>query len=442
MAFYTDGVVPWNSLDDNTRGPLASELESGYPCGEADQKLFNWTAGWPVGNIWNMILQSGITPDTDKLLDLARAVQAGKVNYAVAAGTANALTAALSPVPASLTVGIAINILITAENTSAATLNLNGTGALPIRTMGGAALQRGDLQVGAIVRLIYSGTAWLLGGGLARSEVPQVPTADVVLYVRTDGNDNNDGGANTSARAFATIQKAIDTVTSRFSASSSFGVRIILGNAGTYAAAINNRYPGAITIEGGGGSYLITGGDVGIGAPCAFASRVGRVTLKTLGLVNTATSGTAVSAASLGGFLALDTVDIRSLLNNVNYMPIYIVENGVGSILNQIVVNGGDGTQRQMRALVHVDTGGIFNGAPSTSPCTIFIAPTSWTAGAADAVLSGVARFANVTMSPSGSFAGPRFNVASNGVIDTSGGGANYFPGSTAGTQATGGQYL
>lgn len=25
MAFYTDGVVPWNSLDDNTRAPLASE---------------------------------------------------------------------------------------------------------------------------------------------------------------------------------------------------------------------------------------------------------------------------------------------------------------------------------------------------------------------------------------------------------------------------------
>jgi hypothetical protein len=394
----------------------------------------------PQREIVSVIAGAGLEPEDSN--QLARAIQSGKLVYGAAGGSANALTVTLPVSPLALGIGLTINVLIASENTGAATLNLNGLGPLPIRTVAGAALQRGDLQAGSIVRLVCTGAAWLLGGGLARSEVPQVPTSDVILYVRTDGSDSNDGGANTSLRAFATIQKAIDTVTARFSASSSFGVRIVLGNAGTYAAAINNRYPGAITIEGGGGSYLITGGDVGIGAPCAFASRVGRVTLKTLGLVNTATSGTAVSAASLGGFLALDTVDIRSLLNNSNYMPIYIVENGVGSILNQIVVNGGDGTQRQMRALVHADTGGIFNGAPSTSPCTVFIAPTSWAAGAADAVLSGVVRFSNVTMSPSGSFAGPRFNVASNGVIDTSGGGANYFPGGSAGVQATGGQYL
>ena len=70
MAFYTKGVVPWNSLDDNTRGPLASELESGYPCGEADQQLFNWTAGYPVGQIYNVLLDAGVTPVFSDLTQL------------------------------------------------------------------------------------------------------------------------------------------------------------------------------------------------------------------------------------------------------------------------------------------------------------------------------------------------------------------------------------
>lgn len=363
---------------------------------------------------------------------IALDAQSGKWTYAVAGGTANALTVTLNPAPATLVPGMVLDVAVLTENTGAATLDVNGFGAVPIRTMAGAALQRGDLA--SIVRLVYSGTVWLLGGGLARSEVPLVPTADVVLYVRTDGNDNNDGGANTAARALATIQRAIDVITTRFSTSASFGVRIVLGNPGTYAPAINNRYPGSITIEGGGDAYIITSGAIGAGAPASFASRAGRVTLKGLMLENTTSSGTAFSAGALGGFITLDTINFRSLLNNPNYMAIYVVENGVCTCLNQLVVNGGDNVQRQMRALIHTDTGGIFNGAPGTSPCTIFIAPTTWAAGAAEAVLSSVARFANITMSPSGSFAGPRFNAASGGVIDTSGGGANYFPGSAAGT--------
>ncbi len=439
MAFYTDGVVPWNSLDDNTRAPLSSELEGGYPCGEADQELFNWTAGWPIGNIWNMILQSGITPDIDKLLDLARAVQAGKVKYGAAAGTANALTLTLSPVPASLTVGMVVSVLIATENTGAATLNVNSTGALPIRTMGGNAIQRGDLPAGSIVHLVYTGTAWLFGG-LAKSEVPIVPTADVVLYVRTDGYDNNDGGANTSARAFATIQKAIDVVTTRYSASASFGVRIVLGNAGTYAPAINNRYPGALSIEGSGATYIITSGDIGVGGPCSFASRVGRVTLKNINLTNTASSGFAISVACLGGYIFLDTMAVTSLLNNPNYSPIYIVENGVLSMTGSFVLNGGDNTQRQMRALVQVATGGVFGGTPSAM--TMSLATSSWVAGMVEAQMTGVAMFGSITINASGSFSGPRYSVYSNGVINTYGGGANFFPGSTAGTTATGGQYL
>lgn len=46
------------------------------------------------------------------------------------------------------------------------------------------------------------------------------------------------------------------------------------------------------------------------------------------------------------------------------------------------------------------------------------------------------------SMTFSGSATGKRYDVATNGVINTNGGGATYFPGSVAGTTATGGQYV
>ncbi|MGV1985575.1 hypothetical protein ACQZ5N_03075 [Agrobacterium sp. 22-221-1] len=163
MAFYTDGVVPWNSLNDNTRAPLSSEMEGGYPCGEADQQLFNWTAGWPIGNIWNMILMSGITPDADKLLDLARAIQAGKVNYVDGAGTANALTVTLSPAPASLSPGLVIRVKPALTNTSKApTINVNGLGATPIVYADGAGVADGEMVAGRVVELVYDGTNFVI----------------------------------------------------------------------------------------------------------------------------------------------------------------------------------------------------------------------------------------------------------------------------------------
>ncbi len=175
MAFYTDGVVPWNSLDNNTRGPLTSEFEGGYPCGEADQALFNWTAGWPIGNIWNMILQSGITPDADKLLDLARSVQSGKVNYAIAGGTANSLSVTLPVAPGSLSAGLIVRVKITTTNTGAATINVNGIGDVAIlNNVTGAAIKRGELVSGRIAMIAFDGeNARLLNSGLITPNIGQ-----------------------------------------------------------------------------------------------------------------------------------------------------------------------------------------------------------------------------------------------------------------------------
>jgi len=430
MRYYP----PYGSVD-----PEASYVDKDVPGAVRGSAVPAKAVEIPQREIVGVIAGAGLVPADGN--QLATAIQSGGLIYAVAGGTANALTAALPLAPAALVPGLVINVMIAANNTGAATLSLNGLAPAPIRTLAGAALQRDDMVGGAIMNFVWSGTGWLLGGGLARSEVPKIPTADIVLYVRTDGNDNNDGGANTAARAFLTIQKAIDTVTARYATSASFSVRIVLGIAGTYAAAKNDRYPGSITIEGGGGgSYFITSGDVSIGAPCSFASRTGRVTLKGVNLINTAASGFAVSAAALGGYLFLDAISITSPLSNSSYVPIYIAERGVLSLSTSFVLNGGDGTTRTMRTCVQVGTGGVFNGAPAAM--TAFIATTNFIAGFVEAQMSGVAIFAGISLSPAGSFPGPRYSVYANGVINTYGGGANFFPGSSAGSAATGGQYL
>ncbi len=445
LPFGTAGGA--NVLTPSSYSGLAARL-SGFTAGTAVSAQLNtvWRQSSVVSAMMGEFVldYGGFDALDDGNVDnlqtsFVRTLQKQPWRFAIAGGTANALTATLVPAPVALSAGMVIALQISTDNTGAATLNVNGLGAAPIQTMLGAAIQRGDLPSGAIVQLFYTGTAWLFGG-LAKSEVPIVPTADVVLYVRTDGNDNNDGGANTSARAFATIQKAIDVITTRYSVVASFNSRIVLGVAGTYAAAINNRYPGTLIIEGSGATYIITGGEIGIGGPGAFASRTGRVTLRNVNLANTATSGFAVSAACLGGYLFLDTISITSLLNNTSYVPIYIVENGVLSMSTSFVLNGGDNTQRQMRSLIQVSTGGVFGGTPTTM--TMSLATSSWVAGMVEAQMTGVALFGGITVNASGSFAGPRYTANSNGVINTFGGGANYFPGSTAGVTATGGQYL
>ncbi|WP_035198399.1 hypothetical protein [Agrobacterium tumefaciens] len=282
MAFYTDGVVPWNSLDNNTRGPLASELESGYPCGEADQQLFNWTAGWTIGNIWNMLLQSGITPDVDKLLDLARAIQTGKVNYAVAAGTANARTATLSPVPTSYIDGMGVTLRIAATNSAAATLNLNGLGAIPITLVSGSALTGGEIPAMAEF-VIFNNTAMLVNpkpsvvtgiGGYQNIEAATnttLPTNNVAVAVPW-------ASATGSQSVFGTISGSVFTFTvaGRYFLSSQMQISVTGTPAGQFAAAIakvikNNGLPGQGTITTMGDDLTLISGT----ATTSYLSGVG-----------------------------------------------------------------------------------------------------------------------------------------------------------------------
>lgn len=169
---YTTGDPVWNSLENNTRVPVTSELESGWPCGEVDQELLNFVSGHGWNLIHNMLTLSGLTPIIPNLHQLAQAVQTGKVNYAEAAGTANAVTATLSPAPASLVsiIGAPIRLKMSAANTaSSVTLDINGFGAVAIRDVGETTLPAYAWADDEVVEVVYDGTYWRRLNYLPRS---------------------------------------------------------------------------------------------------------------------------------------------------------------------------------------------------------------------------------------------------------------------------------
>jgi hypothetical protein len=81
----------------------------------------------------------------------------------------------------------------------------------------------------------------------------------------------------------------------------------------------------------------------------------------------------------------------------------------------------------------------VYDPAPPGQPTITLTGTPNFSASFAHAALggSGVGRGVFV-----GSATGIRFFSEKNGVVDSGGGGANYFPGSIAGSTATGGQYV
>jgi hypothetical protein len=109
-----------------------------------------------------------------------------------------------------------------------------------------------DLAIGAKQTTIlrYDGTAarWY---ALARPGGREILTANRTYYVRTDGNDGNDGLSNASGGAFLTIQKAINVVAGLDL--SIYNVTIQIAD-GTYTAGATVNAPwigaGDITLQG------------------------------------------------------------------------------------------------------------------------------------------------------------------------------------------------
>lgn len=87
-------------------------------------------------------------------------VKPGTYFNGVSGGSANAYTLSLSPAPASLADGLWCSFRANHTNTGPATLNLNGLGAVAIKTPAQQALVGGEIVSGQEVWVQYDGTQW------------------------------------------------------------------------------------------------------------------------------------------------------------------------------------------------------------------------------------------------------------------------------------------
>lgn len=360
---------------------------------------------------------------------LASSVQQGKWNYGAAAGTASALTLTLSPAPANVAAitGAIILVKILATNTGAATLDVNGTGALPVQRLDGSALGAGDLPAARYVALTCTGSSYtLLSSGY--QEVRRRLTGNTSFYVNgSTGNDNNDGLS--SGSAWATLTKVASYLSTQVDLNG-FTVTVNVAN-GTYTAGFslgsmlpgqsspnqvkligNNANPiscfvnvatGAAFQAGGGGGFSVEGFQVAGPSPIAgaglYAASGGVILFQNI-FFNVA--GVAQLFAEVGGFLRTSG---GYTINNSAPSHIKAQDGGVVSIVgvNISVV----GTPAFPTAFAYSYTGVI------NAPASLY----------------------------SGGATGPRYYVDMNGAIKTNGAGANFFPGSIAGAVNAGGQY-
>lgn len=251
----------------------------------------------------------------------------------------------------------------------------------------------------------------------------EVLTADRTYYLRTDGSDSNAGLANSAGGAFLTLQKAIDTVGGLDV--SIFNVTISV-QAGTYTGvnAIKNFVgAGRCTIEGVGATSIIST----TGACFTLDGVRSLWTVKDLKVQTS--SGNHFSLVN-GAVVTLTGVEHGSGAN----IQIYAGQNCIAFVTASYTISGSAGSHyyAELGGLIYV-TGGLtvtLSGTPAFSSAF------------ANVHNGGKLRFPSAS-SFSGSATGTRCLVTMNGIITGTGTAANgsFFPGNSAGSAATGGQF-
>ncbi|MDQ2083091.1 hypothetical protein RA307_23135 [Xanthobacteraceae bacterium Astr-EGSB] len=264
-------------------------------------------------------------------------------------------------------------------------------------------------------------------------------TADRNYYVNSGtGNDSSDG--RTTGAPFATIQKAIDTAATLDL--SIYNVTIQLA-AGTYSTPTGNVLKSAV----GAGKIIIVGDETTpsnvvvttSGAMVStnhanFFARGVRTTYSIRGVrLKSTASGSTVGLGVQGGSqVEYQNVDFNTgFAQQVRTVDPGSVAYGTGA---GYTISGPAGIHMNGSNLSSIQANSESNGSYTV---TLIGTPAFTTFANA----SNLGYVSAIGVTYSGSATGSRYSAANNSVINTGGGGENYFPGNTAGTKSSGGIY-
>lgn len=269
---------------------------------------------------------------------------------------------------------------------------------------------------------------------LLSSFVREKLNAARTYYVRTDGSDSNDGLTNSAGGAFLTIQKAVDVASAldlsvydvtiqlaagTYNITSGIALRSIVGS-GKIIIVGDETTPSNVVIARSGAATV---NDANI-----YAKAVKGITsVRGVKLTSTATGTIIALLASGGSYLEFQKVDFGSGFTQ----QVRGADSGTIEATGNYTISGGAGAHMYASTL----------GSLRIQSITITLSGTpAFSSFFASAVVAGAMNVSSLTFS--GTATGKRYDASLNGVINTNGGGASYFPGSTAGSTATGGQYI
>lgn len=351
--------------------------------------------------------------------------QAGKWIYAADSGSVNALVVTLAPIPAAYVAGMALRIKAANSNTGATTLNVNGLGSKAVVRRDGSMLRDSDVISGAVQEYVYDGTSFQLVSASGRAALVR----NVDLYVNGSlGNDANDGTANISGKALATIQKAIDVA---FSYPPSQYVITVHVADGTYDWFLTPTYGGPPIVVDGNSTTPSNVVVVGTSAPesCVLVQGPNTLTAKNL-KVQAAGSGKRGLCAKQGGSLFTENTVSGAISGEV------FAAFGGGSTVypGNHTFSGDCGTfwYATNTSYIPFRTGVVFTFS-TTITVTYGAFVNDCGVIQADIPPPSFVNPGNVT--------GQKWIAQLNGVINTQGAGT-YFPGTVSGASATGGQYV
>jgi hypothetical protein len=267
----------------------------------------------------------------------------------------------------------------------------------------------------------------------------EVLSANRTYYVRTDGSNSNTGLINTSGGAFLTIQKAVNIAANL---DSNFYTTTISVADGTYNESVELK-PNV-----GGGQINITG-NVTTPSNCILnipsnsngfwcISSAGNYRITGFRITSTPVSTGIVRclyAQGGGTYLEYGNIEFASLNTSGAKSHIWLQSNAIVRPIANYTISGACDYHWLSNPT------GYLNALLLPSPITITITGTPNIAYFAIAQKTGVIDLISTDIVFSGSATGIRYSAVQNGVINTNGGGINYFPGNVSGTTATGGQY-
>ena len=292
----------------------------------------------------------------------------------------------------------------------------------------GAWIKKTLAQVVTILRTALDSVYAAISHTHAAGDIPatrELLTASRTYYIRTDGNDSNNGLANTSGGAFLTPQKAVDVAAQLDS--SIYNVTIQLAD-GTYTGGITAKQMGGfggITIQGNSGTpanvlLSLSGSQVGL----LSDSNGTTYYLKDIKI-------TGNIAGTTGLWAIRSKVLYSNIIFNGNLIDVNIDVNSYVQCIGAYTISASCGRHWYLAA----------GGRLTCNLQAITLTGTpAWTTAFIDVTLGASAIIYNNTYT--GAATGKRANVDMNGAVQSYGTVTlnTVLPGNAIGTTATGGQ--